>query len=436
MNRPFLARLEACPRLPSIPAVALQVLHLCQSPDVDLDAIATAILQDPALAAKLLRTANSASFATRGKVNSVMRSVALVGTNATLAVALSFSLVRGRRRNDATGFDHVAFWRRSVFAALAGRALAEALEVDPEEAFLAGLLQDVGMLAMNETFPAEYATVVSAAQGDHGVLAELEAESFGANHVEAGRFLAARWNLPRSLTDAIGASHVYLGPAGQPPDLLTITFLSGRLADAWVGPAGVDGPERELARDSQAASIPLETVTSALVRMATAVPETSAEFELDLCGPERVAEMLASARRASESRGLRSTDATEATWVNDIRVLLADADAHASAGGTPASVVVAIGGASTSGRSAMVQALRRGDLVGRDGDDLVAILFETGTVGAAAAAGRVRDRARASGLQLVLGVAEVGGRGEGGVQEVLRRAVASVERAPILREST
>jgi HD-like signal output (HDOD) protein len=151
-------RILACPTLPSLPAVALELLRLCRDEETNLRRVAEAISRDPALSARVLRAANSASLAARGKVSTLTRAVPLLGSNATLALALSFSLVRGRRRDDRSGFDHRIFWRRAVFSALAGRVLAESgvRSADPEEAFLAALLQDLGVLALAEVFPAEY----------------------------------------------------------------------------------------------------------------------------------------------------------------------------------------------------------------------------------------------------------------------------------------
>ena len=123
-----------------------------------MDAIAQAIARDPATTAKLLRLANSASFAGRGRVGTLSRAIALVGTQATMTTALSFSLVRARRRSDEHGFDHPGFWRRSLFSAIAGRILGELHGLDLEESFLACLLQDFGMLALDAVFPGECCT--------------------------------------------------------------------------------------------------------------------------------------------------------------------------------------------------------------------------------------------------------------------------------------
>jgi len=236
MDEHLAARILACPSLPTLPAVAVHVLDLCEKDEVDLAAIAAAVSHDPAITAKLLRLANSASFATRGRVANLTKAVALLGTNATLGVTLSFSLIGGRRRSDASGFDHSAFWKRALFSAIAGRALGRIIEHDQDDAFVACLLQDLGMLALNEVFPSDYGQLCLAAAPEHEALPALEAELLGVDHVQVGALLARRWNLPERLQEAIGRSH---GPPEQLPGpgglaLHHAVQLSGWLAEVWI----------------------------------------------------------------------------------------------------------------------------------------------------------------------------------------------------------
>ena len=299
-------RLLASPRLPSLPAVALEVLRLCHADEIDLWKIADALSSDPALAARVLRAANSASLAARGRVGTLTHAVPLLGSNAVVALALSFALVRGRRRDDG-GFDRGAFWRRAVFSALASRTLAEASEggLDPEDAFLAALLQDIGMLALAEVFPGEYGELCSQAGGGHEALARLERERWQADHASVSALLARAWRLPPLLQRAVGGSHLTPdpdAPAGE-VHLLRCVALSGLLADIWTAP-GEDGLRSSLEAARTRLGLGAAELEGVLARMALAIPETAGDFDIDLGGPTEVDSVLTEARRLPAALGL------------------------------------------------------------------------------------------------------------------------------------
>ncbi len=117
-------RLEKCSNLPSLPAVALQVLKLCQGEDLDLGQIAKVITNDPALSAKMLRLVNSPSYGLRQQVKTISHALALLGVNAVRTLALSFSLASDLRRKTQPGLDLTIYWKRSALSAVAGRELA------------------------------------------------------------------------------------------------------------------------------------------------------------------------------------------------------------------------------------------------------------------------------------------------------------------------
>jgi hypothetical protein len=233
-------------------------------------------------------------------VATLARAVPLLGTKPVLSLALSFSLVRERRRESSPGFDRPSFWRRAVFSALASRTLAEGSErtVDPEEAFVAALLQDLGMLALAEVFPRDYGILHERAGGDHLTLAALERDALGADHSHVSSLLARNWRLPLFLERAIRASH-----AAPPEDapaaeraLGTCVALSGPLADVWVAPGNGETLSEALATATERLDVPPAVTEAVLSRMALAVPETSSDFDIDLGGVAAVEAVLAEAR--------------------------------------------------------------------------------------------------------------------------------------------
>jgi HD-like signal output (HDOD) protein len=394
-------RILACPTLPSLPAVALELLRLCQDEDTDLRRVAEAISRDPALAARVLRAANSASLAARGKVSTLTRAVPLLGSNATLAIALSFSLVRGRRRDDRSGFDHSAFWRRAVFAALAGRVLAETgvRGADPEEAFLAALLQDLGMLALAEVFPREYGPMCSSAATDHEALAAAERREWGCDHAAVSGLLARTWSLPSFFGDAMAASHERPASEGasRRADLGECVRASGWIADIWTT------AEWQAVAAARAALGPYGSLLERLIeRMALAVPEASADFDIDLGGAEQLEAVLAQARALRSRLGAQEAPRDPAADAPAARVGAAasfDSAAHvvldhARARGAPVSRVAVrrCAGDERAAQTALrfvARSVRPTDLLGLDGDDVLLLLPDTPLTGARALATRI-----------------------------------------------
>ena len=150
-------RLTRCGTLPSMSAVAIQVLELAREPDVHLRDLAQILSRDPALAAKVLRMANSPLYGGRRVAQNLRQALNILGLNATITLALSFSLSPAVERSRG-GLDVDRFWRRAVASALAARLLGEERKLrSGEELFLAALLQDIGMLALDAAFPGRYA---------------------------------------------------------------------------------------------------------------------------------------------------------------------------------------------------------------------------------------------------------------------------------------
>ncbi|MFL5264079.1 MAG: diguanylate cyclase [Anaeromyxobacteraceae bacterium] len=230
-------RLLACPSLPTLPSVAGELLARCRAADIDVPAVVAAIARDPALTARVLKVANTVAPAA-GPTATVQRAAGALGPNALLATALSFSLVRARRRGDA-GLDHVAAWRRAQEVACAARALAQAAGADADAAWTAGLLQDVGVLALYEVLRREYAALVAAGGGDHARLVSLERERLGTDHAEVAALLARSWSLPPELVGALARSHSD-APSATPVE--ACAAAAGRL----VGGEGDDAALRAL----------------------------------------------------------------------------------------------------------------------------------------------------------------------------------------------
>ncbi|MEM1027470.1 MAG: GGDEF domain-containing protein [Planctomycetota bacterium] len=204
MNQDFLDRVLKSQRLPSLPAIALEVIELVKREDADIKQIAATIQNDPALSSKILKTVNSSFYGQAYSISTVSHALVVLGLKAVKTLALGFSLVNNLKDTGKDGFDLFAFWKRSLLSATAAKQFAEKLGLaEAEEAFLGGLLQDMGMLAMTETLGAEYDDLLSDVKGGHYAQVEAEVQAFDGDHAEIGAALAESWKLPGLLVAAI-----------------------------------------------------------------------------------------------------------------------------------------------------------------------------------------------------------------------------------------
>lgn len=199
MNPEVIERVLACPRLPSLPAVALRVIELTQKHDVSFGEIAQTITNDQGLSSKVLRTVNSPFYGLRKPCSTINQSIVLLGLSAVKTLALGFSLVSAIQES-SKGFDFKDYWMRSLLSGVAAKCIASEAKCGfDEECFLGGLLQDVGMVALMQSLGQEYEAVLSAAGPDHRSLAREEMSAIEVTHADIGAMLTQRWKLPPEL---------------------------------------------------------------------------------------------------------------------------------------------------------------------------------------------------------------------------------------------
>ncbi len=293
-------RLQSCRTLPSIPTVVIEVLNLCEREDIGISEIAKVLARDPALAAKVLRIANSAFYGVRAQVTTVDRAISILGINATLSLALSFSFVGNLSKSRKAGFDHSAYWRRSAITGAAARSLAEwTNKMSRDELFLAGLLQDIGMLVLNEALPETYGNLIASANQQHARLVELETESLGTDHGTVGSWMLERWKLPKNLIQSVAASHnpQLLEKSGE-ADYVVVLALAGHIAGIWCDPdtAAATGNARHAA--SILLGISNQKFEWVLGNIAASLPEITQNLDIDVGGEEQVNRLLDQAREA------------------------------------------------------------------------------------------------------------------------------------------
>jgi diguanylate cyclase (GGDEF)-like protein len=306
------AEIEALLRLsvnfPSPPGVATHIIELAQDPEIEMGKVAKALSMDSALSSKVLRIANSPLYAQRRKSENLRQALVVLGLNATLTLALSFSLVKSLRGGKSNGLDYKLYWRRALLAATAARALGDVMHhALAEEIFLAALLQDVGMLALDQAVPDLYRDAEKL-QRDHAALAEHEKKRLQADHAHVGGWLMKTWNLPERLYRAIAQSHHldmdFSADAAKVFD--RCVALSGPVADLFL----LDPEQRQFAETALCAERALGLDKMAfgqvLGTIGAMIPETEAIFEAELLSKQHPELILEQAREVLMLRSLHA----------------------------------------------------------------------------------------------------------------------------------
>lgn len=293
------------PRLPTMPAVAMEVLKLTQQPQTDLKEIARAIQNDQALSARIIRTVNSSYFGLARPCGSINQAIVYLGVNAVKMLALGFSLVHSVRDDDEwhVTFDFIDYWRRSMHSAAAARAIARITKsCDPEEAFLTALLQDIGMIAFLRAYGDIYLQAIDLTEGVHSNLPAIEQRALQTDHPSIGATLIERWNLPDEIVQAVRFHH----NADAAPPKWRQTARTVQLACEAAAITVLDGQDdaiKESLESFKANGRAWFSLTDAqLANLLETMTSTSAEladlFKVDLGGPAAVDEILCRAEDA------------------------------------------------------------------------------------------------------------------------------------------
>lgn len=217
----------------------MKIIELANDPHVDMVKVIHYISLDPALAAKVLKLANSPLYKSRRAATNIRQAVCVLGTHAVITIALSFSLASSlikQSNNSHNAIDGNSFWRRSIASALACRALGNKQGLKtPDDLLITGLFQDIGILAFDALIPEEYGALYAAAL-NHDALLKFERIAFGIGHDELGYALLKQWQLPDHISMACIASHSQSAPKEIGPAISGCIAVSGHIADYFLNP--------------------------------------------------------------------------------------------------------------------------------------------------------------------------------------------------------
>ncbi|MBR9802259.1 HDOD domain-containing protein [bacterium] len=194
--------------LPTLPTVAVKLLDCSRDPEVEMSTIIDVIKTDPAICAKILQSTNSSFFGFSSKVTSIDRAVPLLGTTVVTSLALSFSLASDSVNSGPLKDHYRSYWKQSIIHAVAGEMLSKHCEDGLDcEFFLAGLMMDIGRLALLKTVSREYFQVVVTAESQSRPLHEVEQEFLGLDHAHVSHKLMENWGFPEQFMNGVKYQH-------------------------------------------------------------------------------------------------------------------------------------------------------------------------------------------------------------------------------------
>jgi diguanylate cyclase (GGDEF)-like protein len=312
------SKLKASTNFPSPPAIAQQIIALTRDPDTDISQVATAIGRDPALAARILRVANSALYSRQRKSANLRQALIALGLQGATTLALGFSLVSTYMGLESNGVDYNRYWRRAILSASAARRFgALQSEGAVDEIFLAALLQDIAILGVDRADPVFYRDLPRSAS--HREFSAYEAARLGIDHAELGAWLLEYWKLPELLCRAVALSHApsmadRSTPAGRAARCVA---LGSECVEILLTPAA----EADFGVLADEASDWLGIGAPALVevvdKLIAEIPEIERLFDTELLRPDVASVIVDQARDLlivrnpevlGEARGMRATN--------------------------------------------------------------------------------------------------------------------------------
>ncbi|HYK88153.1 MAG TPA: HDOD domain-containing protein [Acidobacteriota bacterium] len=217
--------------LPPLPASAMRAMQMTKDPEVTASELQTVISQDQALSAKILRIVNSAMYSLRREVSTVSHAVTILGMENLRSIIMAASIQQfnetGMRR--AGGLATRLLADHSWCAAVAARAVARHIRYpNLEEAFLCGLIHDLGKPALLFCIPDRYSEIFNDAYRGAATFHDAEISGLGFTHAQVGSMLAQKWNFPQHLCEAIGYHHDPLS-APKFAKLACVTSLANQM---------------------------------------------------------------------------------------------------------------------------------------------------------------------------------------------------------------
>jgi putative nucleotidyltransferase with HDIG domain len=266
--------------MPPLPQAVVELMQLLRHESLSVNRCIALIESDPALAARTLRLANSAFYGVPGRVGSIVAAVRMLGLRTVSSALTAAALQTAVRVADCPAFDFDGHKRHAIATALAARELGVLLGMDAEEAFLAGLLHDVGQLMLAACAPAEASLALAWAREHQASAVAAETAVLGWSHPQIGAMVAERWHFPPALVRAIAQHHEPDAPdPGRAISLSGLLQAADAIAHALDGEPGNDPAASMPARlDRLWPTLPMSFAPEAAQRLCAHVRQGTREL--------------------------------------------------------------------------------------------------------------------------------------------------------------
>ncbi len=233
--------------LPSLSATVLRLSKLVKDEHSDAGDVEEAVRLDPAITANLLRVANSSFFGATKQITSARHAITLIGLKRVFEASVGASMVRIiPERIPGYEMDSASYWKHCVAVAVLAERIAEIVNVVPPDLlFTAGLLHDIGKLAIGQFLDEEHVKVTESLKEGNSDFISVEFDALGVQHADIGAEIAKRWNFPDAIIWAIRWHH---SPSQLPADVDPLPVCLVHAADGLAHMLGFGFDKGELAR--------------------------------------------------------------------------------------------------------------------------------------------------------------------------------------------
>src|SRR5579864_2292021 len=219
----------ALDNLPPFPAVAIRLVQMLARQDVDITQVGKMISAEPVFATRVLQMANSPLFAVTRQVKTISHAIVVVGLARVKAITVTRAL--GDFVGPALNIKALRVcWRNTLAGAIVAEKLARACRMDTDFAYVAGLLRDIGRLALLVKYPESYTNLLAVTQEHAFDIRTVERDLFDIDHCEAGAWLMERMPFPSELCEVAAHHHDAIGDS--PFRMVQLVRIADRMADA------------------------------------------------------------------------------------------------------------------------------------------------------------------------------------------------------------
>ncbi len=231
LNQKILDRIKRSATLPKLPQVMLKLINACDNDDIKTSELTEIISSDPSLTSRLLEILGSAYINLRQEIKSIESAVVYLGINTIKNIAISTSVTQVFNETETIpGFNMNEFWRHSFTCGVISKKIAsKSGQAKPDEAYIGGLLHEIGRLILMINFPSEYALILKHAETSDNIHAS-ENKKFKLNSNEVGAWISREWNLNPLISDAILYINEPLNRISDALPLVKIIYIANRLS--------------------------------------------------------------------------------------------------------------------------------------------------------------------------------------------------------------